>query len=65
MHWDQIEGNWRLLKSSMRVRSGKLTDDDRRLIEGDRDRAIGRLQEAYGKACEQAEKDLDDWYRSL
>ena len=65
MNWDQVEGNWKQVKGKMRERWGKLTDDDLDRIGGKRDQAVGRIQEAYGIAREQAEKDLDDWYRTL
>jgi uncharacterized protein YjbJ (UPF0337 family) len=60
MNWDQIRGNWQQAKGDMKVRWGKLTDDDLDRIEGERDKLVGRLQELYGISKEEAEKQVDD-----
>ena len=48
MNWEQIRGNWEHVKGELKVRWGKLTDDDLAMIDGRRDKLIGRLQEVYG-----------------
>jgi uncharacterized protein YjbJ (UPF0337 family) len=48
MDWEQIRGNWEHVKGELKVRWGKLTDDDLAMIDGRRDKLIGRLQEVYG-----------------
>jgi uncharacterized protein YjbJ (UPF0337 family) len=40
---------------------GKLTNDDLDVIEGDRKELCGRLQQRYGYAKEQAEREIDTW----
>jgi uncharacterized protein YjbJ (UPF0337 family) len=60
MNWDQIRGNWQQAKGDLKVRWGKLTDDDLDRIEGERDKLVGRLQELYGISKEEAEKQVDD-----
>jgi uncharacterized protein YjbJ (UPF0337 family) len=40
---------------------GKLTNDDLDVIEGDRKQLSGRLQERYGKAQDEADREIDDW----
>lgn len=40
---------------------GKLTDDDMTVIEGKRDQLVGKVQERYGYAKDQAEKEVNDW----
>lgn len=65
MNWDQIEGKWKQTKGVVKERWGKLTDDDLNVIAGKRDQLVGRLQERYGLAKEQAEKQIDDWSRAL
>ena len=59
MNWDQIHGNWQQAKGDLKVRWGKLTDDDLDRIEGERDKLVGRLQELYGISKEEAEKQVD------
>jgi len=44
---------------------GKVTDDDLTTIAGKRDQFAGKLQERYGYAKEQAERELDDFARAL
>lgn len=64
MNWDQIEGKWKQLKGSAKQQWAKLTDDDLEYIAGNRDRFVGRLQERYGIAKEEAQKQSDNWLRA-
>lgn len=59
MNWDQVAGNWKQLRGSVRKQWGKLTDDDLDVIAGKRDELIGRLHERYGWAREEAESQAD------
>jgi len=43
---------------------GKLTDDDLQMIRGKRDQLIGKVQERYGIAKEEAERQVDEFSRS-
>lgn len=61
MNWDQIEGKWKQMRGSAREQWGKLTDDDLDVVAGKRDKLAGRIQEKYGVAKEEAEKQVDDW----
>lgn len=61
MNWDQIKGKWDQLKGDARRQWGKLTDDDMEVARGDRDKLVGRIQERYGIAKEDAERQVDDW----
>jgi uncharacterized protein YjbJ (UPF0337 family) len=65
MNWDRIEGNWKQFLGSARSKWGKLTDDDLELARGKRDVLVGRLQERYGRARDQAEREVDDWASGL
>ena len=40
---------------------GKLTDDDLDVIAGHRDQLAGKIQERYGVAKDEAEKQLSAW----
>lgn len=64
MNWDQIEGKWKQMSGAAKQKWGKLTDDDLHYMRGSRDQFVGRLQERYGMAREQAEKDFDAWMKS-
>lgn len=65
MNWDQIEGNWKTVRGKVQEHWGKLTGDEIDRVEGKRDRLVGRIQERYGIAREEAERQVRDWERSL
>jgi uncharacterized protein YjbJ (UPF0337 family) len=61
MNWDQVEGNWKKFKGMAQQQWGKLTNDDLDVIEGKRMELVGRLQERYGYAKDEAEREIDSW----
>jgi len=62
MNWDQVAGNWKQLKGTVREKWGKLTDDDLDVVAGKRDQLLGKIQERYGITKEEAEKEFKkDW----
>lgn len=65
MNWDQISGNWKQMTGKVKEKWGKLTDDDLITIAGKRDQLAGILQERYGYAKEQAEKELDEFLKTM
>jgi uncharacterized protein YjbJ (UPF0337 family) len=65
MNWDQVEGKWKQLGGKVREKWGKLTDDDLQVIAGTRDQLVGRLQERYGIAKEEAQKQADAFVKEL
>lgn len=65
MNWDRMEGKWKQLTGALKSRWGKLTDDDLNVIGGKKDQLIGRIQERYGVAKDEAQKQVEDWNRSL
>lgn len=65
MNWDEIKGKWKQIGGQAKQRWGALTDDDLRKIDGHREELIGRVQERYGKSRAEAEREVDDWERSI
>jgi uncharacterized protein YjbJ (UPF0337 family) len=65
MNWDQVQGKWKQVKGSVKTRWGKLTDDDLDVIAGQRDQLVGRIQERYGIAKDDAQRQVDEWNRTL
>ena len=65
MNWDQVEGKWKQFKGSAKQQWGHLTDDDLTVIAGNRDKFVGKLQERYGIAKEEAQKQADEWAKAL
>ena len=64
MNWDKVEGNWKQMKGAVKEKWGKLTDDDLTVAGGKRDALVGRLQERYGVAKDEAEKQLNEFVDS-
>ena len=65
MNWDQVEGKWKQMKGEAKTRWGKLTDDDLDTVAGQRDKLVGSVQERYGIAKDQAQREVADWNTSL
>lgn len=65
MNWDIAQGNWKQLKGKVKEQWGELTEDDIARIEGRRDQLIGRVQERYGVARDEAERQVRDWERMM
>jgi uncharacterized protein YjbJ (UPF0337 family) len=65
MNWDKIQGEWKEAKGKLRAKWGKLTDDDLESIAGKKDVLLGRLQQRYGWEKDAAERNLDDYLKSL
>jgi uncharacterized protein YjbJ (UPF0337 family) len=63
MNWDRIEGNWKQVTGKAKVQWGKLTSDDFDIIAGRREQLAGKIQERYGIAKEEAEKQVSEWVK--
>ncbi len=61
MNWNQIEGKWEQFKGSAQEKWGELTNDDMDVINGNRKQLVGKIQERYGKAEDEAEREVDEW----
>ena len=61
MNWDRAEGNWKQIKGKLKQRWGKLTDDQLEVIAGKRDHLVGVIQESYGIARDEVERQLKEW----
>ena len=64
MNSDTLQGKCKQAKGAIKERWGKLTDDDIDIINGQRDQLVGRVQERYGVAKDQAQKQVDEWMHS-
>lgn len=65
MNWDTIAGNWKKLQGQVKEKWGKLTDNDLTVIAGKRDQLAGLLQQRYGYAKDEAERELDAFAKEL
>lgn len=64
MNEHTLKGEWNQLKGTVKQKWADLTDDDLTHIEGSRDKLVGRIQERYGRAKDEAEREVDDWRRA-
>lgn len=58
MNKDTVQGDWEQLKGKAKQQWGKLTDNDLMLLKGSRQEFIGKIQNAYGKSRDEAEREL-------
>ena len=65
MNRDTIEGQWTQVKGKVKQQWAKLTDDDVSRIEGQREVLVGKIQERYGIAQDEAERQVKQFERSL
>jgi uncharacterized protein YjbJ (UPF0337 family) len=59
MNEDVLKGKWLQLKGQIKQQWGKLTDDDLDQVAGQRDQLLGKIQERYGIARDEASRQLD------
>ena len=64
MNNHRTAGQWKQIKGSIKEQWGKLTDDDLTQLEGHGEQLAGRLQERYGLAREEAERQSRE-FRTL
>lgn len=65
MNQDRIAGQWKQLSGKIKAQWGKLTDDDLRQAEGNSEYLAGKIQERYGIAKDEAEKQVKEFQRDL
>ena len=64
MNTDILKGQWKQIKGEVLKQWGKLTDDELDMINGDRVKLEGRLQEKYGYTRDQASREVDEFLRA-
>ena len=64
MNWNLIQGNWKQAIGKAQEQWGKLTEDDLDVVAGRREQLAGLIQERYGVAKEEAEKQLAAWQKT-
>lgn len=65
MNSEQIEGKWKQFSGKVREKWGKLTDSDIQVINGKREQLVGKIQERYGLVKEEAQRQVDDFFKSI
>jgi len=59
MNSETFKGQWKQVKGHVRKQWGKLTDDDMDQIQGDAEILAGKVQERYGRAKDEARREVD------
>lgn len=65
MNKDVLEGKWKTAKGKLKQKWAKLTDQDIEQVQGHTDELRGRLQERYGYSKDQADKEINEFSRTL
>lgn len=65
MNKNTLKGQWSQVKGKVKEKWGDLTDNDLTYIDGKRDQLVGRVQERYGLAQEEAERQVSDFETDL
>lgn len=65
MNEDRINGQWKQLAGKLKTKWGKLTDDDLKQAEGNSEYLVGKVQERYGIARDEAEKQVKEFQKGL
>jgi uncharacterized protein YjbJ (UPF0337 family) len=64
MNNDTIKGNWEQVKGHVQKKWGELTNDEVDQINGSRKVLAGKIQEKYGRAQDEAEREIDEFENS-
>jgi uncharacterized protein YjbJ (UPF0337 family) len=64
-NWDEIAGRWTRFSRDVKKKWGGLTDDEVMQVNGRREILAGKIQEKYGIAVEEADKQIDAWASKL
>jgi uncharacterized protein YjbJ (UPF0337 family) len=64
MNWENIEGNWKQFKGTVKQQWGKITDDQLDSISGKRHLLAGQIQQTYAVSTENAEKQVATWQQA-
>ena len=65
MNWDRIEGQWKQRRGKATHQWGKLMNDELAAIAGKYENLVGRLQEKYGMAKEDAKVQVDKFKKTI
>lgn len=63
MNEDTIKGSWKQFRGEMKKAWGNITDDEFTHADGQRDKLEGLIQERYGRSREQAQEEVDRFFK--
>ncbi len=65
MNEDKLKGQWKQLAGKVKAKWGKLTDDDLTVANGNSEYLEGKLQERYGIARDEAQRQVREFSSRL
>ena len=63
--WNKVSGNWKRMRGAIKEQWGKLTHNEIRAAQGRREVLNGYIQTRYGIDREAADKQIDEWLKTL
>lgn len=63
--WNKVSGNWKRMRGAVKEQWGKLTHNEIRAAQGRREVLNGYIQSRYGIDREAADRQIDDWLKTL
>jgi uncharacterized protein YjbJ (UPF0337 family) len=65
MNWDRMEGTWKQRRGKAVHHWGKVMNDDLAAIAGKYEELVGRMQERYGIAQEEANQHVREFKKTI
>jgi uncharacterized protein YjbJ (UPF0337 family) len=64
MNEEILKGKWHELKGDVKIKWGKLTDDDLTVVNGNAEKLLGILQTKYGLSKEKVQAEYNEFISS-
>jgi len=65
MNWDRVEGQWKQRRGKVAHHWGKLMNDELAAISGKYEELVGRLQENFGIAKDEAREQVGEFKKNI
>ena len=65
MNEDKIKGQWKQIAGKLKEKWGKLTDVDLKVASGNSEYLVGKIQERYGIARDEADRQIKDFDHTI
>lgn len=65
MNTTHLKSQWHQLKGEARKRWAKVSQVDLDTVQGETERLVGKVQEAYSLKRKEAERQVDEWLESM
>ena len=59
----KVEGNWHIIKGSLKKKYGELTDNDLTMVEGQAEKTLGKLEKKLGKSRAELQKEIESYVK--